>query len=349
MTKKKIIALPILLLIIGLISGGYWWWQSHQGASSADRLNLYGNVDIREVDLAFNGSERITQLLVQEGDQVKKGQLLATLATQRLTPRVAQAEAQLAAQRQVVAKLEAGTRPEEINQARAEVDSAKAQLHEAQRSLKRIRDLAARDLASPQQVDDAQAAADTTKARLEVAQAALELALAGPRKEDIAAAKATLNAHEAALALVRQELEDTHLYASSDGVIRNRILEPGDMASPQRPVYTLALTNPVWIRAFIDEPDLGKIHPGMRASVTTDSYTGKSYQGWIGYISPSAEFTPKSVQTEEVRTSLVYQVRVYVCNPQNELRLGMPVTVTVPLDQSPPAQTGSEEKRCRQT
>ena len=120
------------------------------------------------------------------------------------------------------------------------------------------------------------------------------------------------------------------------------------MASPERPVYTLALTNPIWIRAYIDEPDLGKIFPGMIAMVTTDSYPDKAYQGWIGYISPAAEFTPKSVQTQEIRTSLVYQVRVFVCNPANQLRLGMPVTVAIDLDQSQPASNSSDTDRCRQ-
>jgi HlyD family secretion protein len=116
------------------------------------------------------------------------------------------------------------------------------------------------------------------------------------------------------------------------------------MASPQRPVYTLALTDPLWVRAYVQEKDLGKVKSGMRAEVATDSYPGKRYQGWIGYISPSAEFTPKSVETTEVRSNLVYQVRVFVCNPQNELRLGMPATVTMPLNEQPAA----DGARCTQ-
>ena len=115
-------------------------------------------------------------------------------------------------------------------------------------------------------------------------------------------------------------------------------MEPGDMAFPQTPVLTLALTSPIWVRAYVDEVNLGKIAPGMKATVTTDSYPDKSYTAWIGYISPTAEFTPKSVQTEELRSKLVYQVRVYVCNPENQLRLGMPATVMVPLDVPLPAQ-----------
>ena len=163
----------------------------------------------------------------------------------------------------------------------------------------------------------------------------------GPRAEDVAAAVATLKANEAALALARKQLADATLYAPADGVIQDRILEPGDMASPQLPVFTLALTDPVWVRAYVQGPDLGKIHHGMNAEVTTDSYPGKRYRAWIGFISPTAEFTPKSVETTEVRTKLVYQVRVFVRNPQDELRLGMPATVTIPLDQPQPGRCGN--------
>ena len=107
------------------------------------------------------------------------------------------------------------------------------------------------------------------------------------------------------------------------------MLEPGDMASPQKPVFTLALTDPLWVRAYVPSPTSGKMRLGAAAQVTTDSYPGKRYRGWVGFISPTAEFTPKSVETQEVRTALVYQVRVFVCAPQDELRLGMPATVDV--------------------
>ncbi|MHB1099007.1 MAG: efflux RND transporter periplasmic adaptor subunit, partial [Burkholderiales bacterium] len=142
---------------------------------------------------------------------------------------------------------------------------------------------------------------------------------------------AVLKADQAGLSLATIDLGDASLYAPSDGIIRDRILEPGDMASPQKPVYTLALTNPVWVRTYVPESDLGRLKLGMAAQVETDSHPGRKYQGWVGYISPSAEFTPKSVETAELRTSLSYQVRIFVCNPLNELRLGMPATVTIPL------------------
>jgi HlyD family secretion protein len=345
MTKAKLGCLIVTLVVISALAGGAWWWHTHRPeASSDDALELFGNVDIRQVNVAFNGSEHVARMLLQEGDRVRQGQLLATLDTHRLEPAVARAEAQVQAQKEVVARLEAGTRPEEIRKARADVQAAAAELHDAERTYHRQRSLAARDIASQQQADDAQAAVETARARLQALQAALELAVAGPRQEDIAAAKATLKAYEAELALARRELADAELYAPADGIIQNRLLEPGDMASPQRPIYTLALTDPVWVRAYVSEPDLGRIRPGMRAEVRTDSFPDKRYQGWIGFISPTAEFTPKSVETRELRTRLVYQVRVYVCNPQGELRLGMPAVVMIPLPQPDEGETDRSER-----
>ena len=345
--KAKILRPLLAILTLGLLTAGAWFAFGRQSGVSADELTLYGNVDIRQVDLAFNDSERVTRVLVQEGDRVKQGQLLASLDTQRLEYAVAHDEAQVAAQRQVVDRMEAGSRPEEIRKARADADAAAAEATNAERIDRRLQNLLAKKVASQQDADDARAAADAAQARLKAAREALALALAGPREEDKAAAKATLRAYEAQLALAHRELADAQLYAPSDGVIQNRILEPGDMASPQKPVFTLALTSPLWVRAYVDEPDLGKISPGMDAAVTTDSYPDERYRAWIGFISPTAEFTPKSVETREVRTHLVYEVRVFVCNARDELRLGMPATVHIALDQPHPPTASGAPDRCR--
>jgi HlyD family secretion protein len=328
---KARILLPILLAL-AVAGSGAWWWRTDHGGTSADRLTLYGNVDIRQVEVAFNDSERIVAMEAHEGDRVRTGQLLARLDTRRLKAVADEARARVAAQRQVVARLLAGSRPEEIRKARADVAAAKAEAHNATLDERRQRDLARRKLVPQAAADAATAVAVAARARLEAAGETLKLVLAGPRKEDIAAAKAMLQADEAVLTLAGRRLADARLYAPADGIIQNRILEPGDMASPQRPAYTLALTNPVWVRAYVPEPDLGRIREGMRAWITTDSYPGRRYAGWVGYISPTAEFTPKSVETPQVRTRLVYQVRIYACNPQGELRLGMPATVEIPLN-----------------
>jgi HlyD family secretion protein len=333
MNKKKIIR-PLVILLLLAVAGGGWWYSRHQQTGDTDRLVLYGNIDIREVYLAFNDSEHIDEILVQEGDHVHKGQLLATLHKARMQAQYAAAEAKVASRKAIVARLETGSRPEEIRQAQADVAAAKARLQDAEVTHKRNRGLYKENAASRQAMDDSQAGLDTAHADLKVAEEALALAVEGPRSEEIEEAHALLRMDEAQLALAAEILKDTELYAPADGIIRNRILEPGDMATPQTPVFSLAMTNPVWVRSYAPETVLGKLAPGMQAEVSTDSYPGKTYIGWIGFISPTAEFTPKNVETPELRTRLVYQLRVYVCNPADELRLGMPATVTIPLGQN---------------
>ena len=343
MSKKRPIIFILLILLIG---GGFYTWKYRQiDQGPVNTLTVFGNVDIREVDLSFNNSERLERLLVQEGDHVRKGQLLAVLNKSRIQAAYAAAQAKAASQKAVLSRLEAGSRPEEIRQARAEVAAAKARLHEAGLFHQRNQKLFMRNAVSRQEVDTTKATLDTSRAELKVAREALALAIKGPRREDIEEARAMLMVDEAQRALAAEVLKDTELYAPADGIVRNRILEPGDMASPQTPVLTLAKTDPLWVRSYAPETVLGRLVTGMRAVITTDSAPGKNYSGWIGFISPTAEFTPKNVETPQLRTRLVYQVRVYVCNPQQELRLGMPATVRIALDQPRPA-AGSAVPAC---
>jgi HlyD family secretion protein len=318
-----------LLLIAAATVAGYAWWQQGRNPRSGE-LILYGNVDLRQVQLSFNNSERIVEVLVQEGERVRQGQLLARLDTRRLEPQVAQAEAQAAAQRQVVQRLRAGSRPEEIAQARANRESARADLANARQQLERIArafEISAGRAVRQQDVDDAKTAVQVAEAKLAVNEKALDLAVAGPRKEDIAEAEARLRANEAQLALLRQQFVDAQLRSPLNAVVRTRILEPGEMASPQRPVFSLAITDPKWVRAYVGESDLGNLREGAKAAVAVDSFPGRRFEGWVGFISPVAEFTPKTVQTEELRASLVYEARVFVKDPSDDLRLGMPATV----------------------
>ncbi len=339
--------LVVVLLLAAALGAGAWWWTQRAAPASGGAIVLHGNVDIRQVDLAFNSAGRVTQMLAREGERVDKGQLLAMLDTQRLRQVEAQAAAQVAAQGEGVARLEAGSRPEEIAKARADAEAARVDAANAARSYARLRDLAAKHFVPQQQADDAGAAAEGAAARLKSAREALRLVVLGPRKEDIAAARATLAANEAALEVARRDLAEAELRAPSAGVIESRVLEPGDMASPQKPAYTLALTDPLWVRVYVPETDLGRIRPGGVAEISTDSRAGMRHRGWVGYISPTAEFTPKSVETREVRTTLVYQVRVFVCAPAEGLRLGMPATVSIEPDQPAPAQGGRAPDPCK--
>ncbi len=211
------------------------------------------------------------------------------------------------------------------------VNSAQADLTNTRLNYERLKKSAGGGATSQQDLDTAQAAFEVAEAKFRVNQKALDLAVIGPRKEDIAEARATLLANKADLAVTKQNLVYATLVSPTNGVVQNRILEPGEMASPQRAVLTIAITDPKWVRVYAGEPDLGKIRMGMAATVTTDSFPGKKYDGWVGFISPVASFTPKTVETADLRTSLVYEVRIFVKDPADELRLGMPATVQIAL------------------
>ncbi len=319
-----------------------YWTLMEDSAPAESSLKLYGNVDIREAQLAFNGSEHITEIFVQEGDHVHKGQLLAQLHTELLDAQLLQANSNLLAQQLVVKKLEIGSRPEEIRKGEAELKAAQAHAKYSRDKHLRIMKLFKEKLASPEDVENAYSLSASADAQKEAVKETLALLKLGPREEDIAAARAQLTAIEAGVALAKQHLAHASLYAPAEGIIRNRILEPGEMAFPQTPVLTLAFIDPVWIRAYLPEPSLGRVKLGDKAVIRTDSYPEKKYTGWVGYISPTAEFTPKSIQTEELRTRLVYSVRIFACNPDGELRLGMPATVTIKENQKSITNSASD-------
>ena len=334
--KKSLVA----LLVVAIIAGGAVWYFTRPKAD-ADQFTLYGNVDIRQVSLAFEGSDRVAEMRVQEGDPVKAGQVLALLDTRVLALQAAQSEAQIGVQEQALLKLHNGARPEEIAQARAQVASAQADADLANQQLKRLQGIAASTGGkgvSQQDMDSAVSKVRNTQAQLENRRKALQLEQVGPRKEDIGQAEAQLNVSRAELALLKHHIAQAELKAPQDAVVRARLLEPGDMASPQRPAYTLALTDPKWVRVYVTEPQLGLLKPGQAARVTTDSHPDQPMEGQVGYISSVAEFTPKNVETKDLRTSLVYEVRVLVKDPQNRLRLGMPATVQIDAkaDANPP-------------
>lgn len=334
--KKFMIAGVLIAAAIGVAVFELW----ASSTKHTGRLVLYGNVDLRQVDLAFNNSERLSEVLVQEGDKVTRGQVLARLDTSRLKPQVAAAEAMVAAQRAVVDKLHRGSRPQEIAQAQANVAAAKADQVNAQQQSERLAALVklnAGRAVSEQDVQNATATLDAAQAHLAVAAKALELAVLGPRAEDVAQGEAQLRANQSQLDLLRSELADSELLAPSDAVVRSRLLEPGEMVSPQRPVLSLAIVDPKWVRAYASELDLGRLHSGTKASISTDSAPDRSLPGWVGFIASVAEFTPKTVQTVELRSSLVYEVRVFVQDPRDELRLGMPATVRLELDPAAPS------------
>jgi HlyD family secretion protein len=328
MPRRPLRALVPLLLLGLAAGGGYWWWTTGTQATGGP-VTVHGNVEIREAELAFEVNGRLADVTVTEGDRVTAGQALATLHKDRFRQAVREAEARVAAQRQQVLELTRGTRPEAIRQAQAEVSAAEAERDHARSQLERLRGLAESQYVSPQRIDDAESELQGALARLSAAREALALAREGPRRERIAAARARLEALEAAHARRRQDLTDTVLHAPAAGVVRNRLLEPGEMASPRSPVLTLALRERLWVRAFLPEPQLARVAPGMAAVIRTDAFPDRTFAARVGHISPTAEFTPKTVQTTEVRPDLVYRIRINACRPYQALRLGMPVTVEI--------------------
>ena len=327
--KKRRLSTVAAVVLLGLAGGLTYWWL--HPSSAADTLTLYGNVDIWEVHPAFNDSGPVSQMLVTEGTAVRKGELIARIDDTRYIARLAEAKHKAANLKAVLLRLMHGSRSQEIAQARATMEGLRAIFQNAKTNYARTLKLIPQGIASIQNRDDARAEVRSARGNYRAALQAYRLAVVGPRHEDILAARSAYHAAVAAQALAARELADTSLYAPSDGMVEDRILEPGDMASPSTPVYTIALTSPLWVRAYAPETDLGKIAPGMPAVITTDSFPGQRYRGWVGYISPTAEFTPKTVETPTLRTQLVYQVRIYACDSRGELRLGMPATVTIEL------------------
>ncbi|MHB8422543.1 MAG: efflux RND transporter periplasmic adaptor subunit [Leptospirales bacterium] len=276
--------LVAFLIVVLAGTGAGFWFSRHRSESPKNTLVLYGNIDLREVHLAFHDTGRILKLLKVEGSPVKTGDLMAIMDPVRY-------------QDMVHADQEALNRD-------------RARRTDAERTWKRVRKLTRAEFDTLQKKDDARAALDM--------------------------ARSDVRRDKSRLAFDTRQLDDTKLYAPVDGIVQNRILEPGDMAFPQSPVYTLARTRPLWARVYVEEPELGNIREGMAAFVTSDSTPGERFPGYVGYISPSSEFTPKEVQTLHQRTILVYRTRIYLSCQTDKLRLGMPVTVTIPLNASLP-------------
>jgi HlyD family secretion protein len=318
-----------IVVPVAIVAGAWIAWSIFADDEEPERLTLYGNVDIRELDLGFRVPGRLVAMDVDEGDAVEAGQVLAELDAQPFRDALAAADARVEQAEAQLAKLRHGARPQEIVQAEASLREAQAALTNAQAEHARQRRLIEFGATSQENLDAARERRDRARAAQSHAQAALALAREGFRDEDIAAGEAQLAAAEAQRAQVQTDLADTVLKAPSNATVLSRVREPGSMLAQGMPVYALSLRDPVYVRAYVGEPDLGRLAPGTTAWVTTDSSETR-YRGTIGFISPRAEFTPKSVETTDLRTDLVYRLRIVVDEADQGLRQGMPVTVTVP-------------------
>jgi HlyD family secretion protein len=321
-----------VLLIAAVLGGGAWYYYTHRPRDES-RLVLQGNIDVRQVNLSFKVDGRIETLAVDEGDPVKAGQVLATLDKRYFHDdlRLARARRDNAAAN--LARLEHGSRPEEIAEAQALTADREATLIRARADFARAKELITSGGISKEEYDLRQSALRVAEAQLKSAREAQRLAEIGPRYEDIDAGRAQFAEQEALVIQSERRLADSDLVAPNDGTILTRARERGAIVQAGETVFTLTLISPVWVRTYVNERDLGRIRPNLRAEVRTDSAPDRIYQGFIGFISPTAEFTPKTVETRELRTDLVYRLRVIVTNPDGGLRQGMPVTVTLHLDE----------------
>jgi len=278
--KQLFLLLLILAILVGMTYGiGYYL---HHNPEDKNFLTLYGNVDIRQVDLGFRVQGRVEVMPFEEGDLVLQGALMAILDKQPYVDQVRQAEAR--------------------------VESARTSLANSEQLLRRRQPLMQKGAVSKEDLEVTQTSRNVNSANLKEAIAALSAAVTN--------------------------LEDTKIFAPAEGIILTRIREPGTVVLASEPIYTLSLTSPVWIRAYITGPYLGDIYPGMPAKIYTDRHEGPVYTGHVGFISPVAEFTPKTVETTQLRTDLVYRLRIIVGNPDKGLRQGMPVTIKLYLNPS---------------
>jgi HlyD family secretion protein len=325
-----------LILLLAVAVGVVVYRYNGTDSQAPRKLTLLGNIDVRQVNLAFKVGGRIESVAVDEGDAVASEQVLASLDKQYFEDDLQLARAQLEQAQANLDRLIHGSRPEEIAQANAQVANAQAALVRAEQDFSRSQVLIKQKAISSQEFDANQATFLEAQAALKSAQAARELTIIGPRVEDIAAGQAQLDAATAQIQIADRRLSDAVLVSPHDGIILTRAREAGAIVAPGETVVTLTLASPVWVRTYVGETDLGNVQPGMDVTVQTDTTAGHTYNGKVGYISPTAEFTPKSVETRELRTSLVYRLRIVVDNPDGGLRQGMPVTVAVDLPGTQP-------------
>ncbi len=330
--------IPLLILLAAAIAAGvYFYPRLTRKAEPANQIVLSGNIEAHESLVSFKVQGRIVDLPVEEGESVERGALLARLDDADYLQKVRIDEATVRVRESNLALMLAGTREQEVKASQQTMLDAQADLEEKKIDYERAQRLFSKDEVSAQDRDLAETALKRAEATFEGAQQRYNEAVEGNRKEDIAIARANLREAHANRGLSRVNLDYTTLRAPSDGVITVREAELGEVVLPGTPVVTLADLDHIWLRAYIAETDLGRIRWGQEAIIATDTYPGKQYHGRISFISSSAEFTPKSVQTYKERVTLVYRIKIDIDNPSHELKPGMPADARLETAASPNA------------
>jgi HlyD family secretion protein len=386
----------IVLIVLALAAtGGLAYFLGNGRHNSKNSIQVSGNIELTEINIAFKTSGRLIERTVDEGDVVKKGQVIARLDHDQLSAQrereaaglqssisqLAQAQTSLAWQKENYAadlqqrhadleayqarlqELKNGSRPQEIQEAKAAVESAQAEADRAKRDWDRAQTLYKNDDISTAQYDQYRSRADSAEAALKQARERQALVLAGPRVEQIKAAEAQVqrarasiklaetNALEirrreqelavrraeierarANLALIDTQIADTVAVSPVDGVVLVKSADVGEVLAAGTTVVTIGDIDHPWLRAYINETDLGRVKLGSKARITTDSYPDKTYEGRISFISSEAEFTPKQIQTKEEREKLVYRIKIEADNPGHELKSNMPADAELVLE-----------------
>jgi HlyD family secretion protein len=391
MRKKLVVGIVLVLLIVG----AYFYLSGRNGRNPGKAIPVSGNIELTEVNIAFKTSGKLMERTVDEGDVVKKGQVIARLDRDQLLAQrereaaglnsalsqLAQAETSLAWEKENTAadveqrkadlnsyqarlqELKNGSRPQEIQEAKAAVDSAQSEYDRAKRDWDRAQTLYKNDDISTAQYDQYRNRWESSDAALKQAKERQALVLAGPRVEQIEAAAAQVqralgslrmaesNALEikrreqeltfrrseierakASLALIDTQLSETVAVSPVDGVVLVKAADVGEVLAAGTTIVTIGDINHPWLRAYINETDLGRVKLGAKARITTDSYPGKVYEGLVSFIASEAEFTPKQIQTQEEREKLVYRIKIALTNPHQELKSNMPADAEIPLE-----------------
>lgn len=292
-------------------------------------IRVSGNIEVTSVELSFKIPGRVKDRLVDEGETVRAGQIVAQLDPEDLVHETEGRRAEVRAARAALTELETGYRKEEVAQAEAALRRIEAEADRLRVDFGRQTELFKREVISARDFDASRAAYQASQASAREARERLNLLRSGPRKETIDQARARLSGAEAALALAQTRLGYAELRSAATGLVLSKNIEPGEQVAAGTPIVTVGVTNEVWIRAYLNETDLGRVAVGQQASVTTDTWPDRKYQGRLSFISPEAEFTPKSVQTEKERVKLVYRIKITVPNPAGELKPGMPADAEI--------------------
>ncbi|WP_152054858.1 HlyD family efflux transporter periplasmic adaptor subunit [Aliarcobacter butzleri] len=322
---KKKLTIALIILLISFISYKIY---SNIFLKNENNLTFYGNIDTRTVNVGFRFLGKIENITKDEGEIVKKDEILVKLDTASLEKSLEELNEKIFASKLELSKLQTGYRQEEILEAKAAMEEAIENLNKTKDTYNRQANLFKTKSTSEENFTISQLNYKQALATLDKAKALYELRKNGYRDEDIKIQESNLKSLEIQAEKLKIDLNDSVIKAPVDGVILTRFKEIGAITNAGESILEIAKTDEFWVRAYIDEKNLGNIKPGLKMSIQTDSRS-ENYEGVIGFISPVAEFTPKNIETQELRTDLVYSFRVIVKNPDDKIRQGMPVTLKI--------------------